>query len=123
MTASSDNGVCVEERERDKKKTKRERKLFCQDLRVLYHYPALCCCLSSSTLLFLSFALSLVSSALLSSHQMEQSMQIARVNRARDRSEGRRGGGEITQASSVSPQPVCYSAAAIMSGRVNLFSV
>lgn len=81
--------VCARQREQEKK-AKRERKLFCQDLRVLYHYPARLCLSSSSLSFSLSLSLSLVSSALLSSRLMEQSMQIARVNRARDR----RGGGE-----------------------------
>ncbi len=104
MTASSDNDVSVRERERKKKDKEREEIVLsgCSGV-VSLSCKALCCCLSSSSLSF-SLSLSLVSSALLSSRLMEQSMQIAWVNRARDSREERRGGGAITPASSVSPQ-------------------
>lgn len=106
--------MCVREREREKK-TKRERKLFCQDLRVSYHYPArlLGSRLSSSSLPF-----SLVSSALPSSRLMEQSMQIARVNRAKDRRRGEEGDNTGVRRLSSAP-PIgrhVNTAAAAMSG-------
>lgn len=90
MTASSDNDVRAWERERKEDEAREEI--------ILSGSPGVVSlsCKASSSLPF-----SLVSSALPSSRLMEQSMQIARVNRARDRREE---GREITPASGVSPQ-------------------
>lgn len=83
---------------------------------LLYHYPA------CRPPLLRSFPLFLVSSALPSSRLMEQPMQIARVNRARDRRRWRRWGADnasILLSSSHQRRANVSAAAAGMSGCIH----